>query len=68
MPVLLYWARNDPSAIIENGRELYDIIGAKNPRVRMMEINKAGHFHYREYPDEFVYNITNWIHYWEKQP
>ena len=68
MPVLLYWARNDPSAIVENGRELYDIIGAKNPNVRMIEVNKAGHFHYREYPDEFVYNITNWIHYWEKQP
>jgi len=68
MPVLLYWARNDPSAIIENGRELFDIIGAKNPHTRMMEINKAGHFHYREYPDEFVYNITNWIHYWENQP
>jgi 2-hydroxy-6-oxonona-2,4-dienedioate hydrolase len=68
MPILLYWGHNDPSAVLARGQALYEIVSAKNPNVRMITVNKAGHFHYREYPDEFVYNITNWIHYWEKQP
>jgi hypothetical protein len=30
-------------------------------------MNKAGHFHYREYPEEFNYNVINFIDYWERQ-
>jgi pimeloyl-ACP methyl ester carboxylesterase len=33
----------------------------------MYIVNKAGHFHYREYPDEFNHNIIAFIDYWEKQ-
>jgi 2-hydroxy-6-oxonona-2,4-dienedioate hydrolase len=65
VPVLLYWGRNDPSAMIANGWGLYDIIGEKNPKVRMITVNKAGHFHFREYPEEFNYNVINFINYWE---
>ena len=68
MPVLLYWGRNDPSAMIANGWALFDVLGAKNPRVRMITVNDAGHFHFREYPDEFNYNVINFIDYWEHQP
>jgi pimeloyl-ACP methyl ester carboxylesterase len=64
--VLLYWGRNDPSATIENGWALYDVLGEKNPRVRMVTVNKAGHFHFREYPDEFNYTVTNFIEYWAR--
>lgn len=68
VPVLLYWGRNDPSAMIGNGWALFDVLGAKNPRVRMITVNDAGHFHFREYPDEFNSNVINFIDYWEHQP
>lgn len=68
MPTLLYWGHNDPSAVLARGLDLYEIISAKNARTRMFIVNKAGHFHYREYPDEFNRNIINFIDYWEKQP
>jgi pimeloyl-ACP methyl ester carboxylesterase len=64
VPVLLYWGRNDPSAMIANGWALYDILAEKNPKVRMITVNKAGHFHFREYPEEFDYNVINFINYW----
>ena len=73
MPVLLYWSRNDPNSPVGSpgAREasaLFDVIGEKNPRVRMFIANKAGHFHYREYPEEFNWNVINFIDYWNAQP
>src|ERR1017187_2830375 len=68
MPILLYWGHDDPSAMIQNGWALYDVLGAKNPKVRMITVNNAGHFHFREYPEEFNYNVINFIDYWEKHP
>ena len=49
VPILLYWGRNDPSATVDAGYALFDVLGAKNPRVRMYVVNDAGHFHFREY-------------------
>ena len=66
VPVLLYWSYNDPSATIDMGHALFTVLGAKNPRVRMITVNDAGHFHFREYPEEFNYNVTNFIDYWDK--
>ncbi|MBZ5541536.1 MAG: alpha/beta hydrolase [Acidobacteriia bacterium] len=68
MPVLLYWGRNDPSAVLARGLDLFDIIAEKNQRTRMFITNKAGHFHYREYPAEFNQNVIHFIDYWEHQP
>lgn len=67
VPVLLYWGRNDPSATIEHGWALFDVLGEKNPRVRMITVNKAGHFHFREYPDEFNANVISFVEYSEEQ-
>jgi pimeloyl-ACP methyl ester carboxylesterase len=64
VPVLLYWGRNDPSAVIANGWALFDVLAAKNPKVRMITVNQAGHFHFREYPDEFDDNVIHFIDYW----
>src|SRR5574341_1595219 len=49
-PTLLYWGKNDPSAIPAVGLALFDMISEKNPRTRMLIVNNAGHFHYREHP------------------
>jgi len=49
MPTLIYWGRNDPSAVLARGLELFDVVAEQNPKVRMIVVNKAGHFHFREY-------------------
>jgi pimeloyl-ACP methyl ester carboxylesterase len=65
MPVLLYWAKNDPQApALKNGVVFFDIMAAKQPNVHMILVNRAGHFHFREYPEEFNYNVISFIDYW----
>jgi pimeloyl-ACP methyl ester carboxylesterase len=67
MPVLLYWAVNDPQApALKNGVALYDILTEKHPNTRMMIVNKAGHFWWREHPDEFTYGLIGFIDYWNR--
>ena len=66
MPTLIYWGRNDPSAVLARGHDLYDVMAQQNPKLRMITVNKAGHFHFREYPDEFNYNITGFIDFWAR--
>jgi 2-hydroxy-6-oxonona-2,4-dienedioate hydrolase len=61
MPVLLYWGFNDVSALVARGLELFEVIGAKNPKVSMVIINKAGHESARENPEEFNYHVINFI-------
>jgi len=63
-PTLLYWGKNDPSAILAVGLALFDMIAEKNPRARMLIVNNAGHFHYREHPEEFARNVTNFMTAW----
>ena len=60
-PTLLYWGRNDPSAIVEVGLQLYAMIAEKNKRAHMLIANDRGHFHYREHPAEFVQTVTAFI-------
>lgn len=68
MPVLLYWGKNDPSAMLRNGMALLEVIAARNPNVRMIIANDSGHFHYREHPEEWNQNVINFIDYWGRQP
>jgi 2-hydroxy-6-oxonona-2,4-dienedioate hydrolase len=63
-PTLLYWGKNDPSAILAVGLALFDMISETNPRARMLIVNNAGHFHYREHPEEFARNVINFINAW----
>ena len=63
-PTLLYWGKNDPSAIPAVGLALFDMMAEKNLRSRMLIVNNAGHFHYREHPEEFARNVTNFITAW----
>jgi 2-hydroxy-6-oxonona-2,4-dienedioate hydrolase len=61
VPVLIYWGRNDPSAAIANGQALYDLIAKENPHVRMIIADNAGHFPFREYPEDFASKVTDFI-------
>ncbi|MDX2142055.1 MAG: alpha/beta hydrolase [Rhodospirillaceae bacterium] len=61
MPILLYWGQNDPTAVLEQGISLFDVLGINNPNVRLMVINQAGHFPFREYPAEFSHDLESFI-------
>jgi 2-hydroxy-6-oxonona-2,4-dienedioate hydrolase len=61
MPVLIYWGRNDPSAVIADGQALHDLIAGNNRHVRMIIQDNAGHFPFREDPEDFVSQVTNFI-------
>ena len=76
MPVLLIagkndvldWGINDPVAKLSGEIALFDVIAAKNTKVQMIIISNAGHFMYREHPDEFNAYLTTFIDAWEKYP
>jgi 2-hydroxy-6-oxonona-2,4-dienedioate hydrolase len=63
-PTLLYWGKNGPSAIPAVGLALFDMIAEKNLRARMLIVNDAGHFHYREHHEEFSRNVINFVTAW----
>ena len=52
-PTLLAWAYNDPTATLDQGHALFDLIARATPDARMYIFNRAGHFSYREHPAEF---------------
>ena len=58
---LLAWAYNDPTATIDQGHVLFDLITRKTPDSRMYIFNQAGHFSYREHPAEFNELLRSFI-------
>jgi pimeloyl-ACP methyl ester carboxylesterase len=62
MPILVYWGKKDPSSPAAQGQALYDLLARNNPRVRIITLDKAGHFPFREYPEQFVDDVTSFIH------
>lgn len=61
MPTLLYWGKNDPSAILPIGLALFDMISEHDKRAEMIIVNDAGHFHFREHPKDFAGNVTQFL-------
>ena len=61
-PTLLAWAFNDPTATLDQGHALFDLITRKTPDSRMYIFNRAGHFSYREHPAEFNEMIRSFVH------
>ena len=68
MPILMYWAYNDPQATRERALAFFDNLAVHHSKLRMFWVNKAGHFHFREYPDEFNHNLMSFIDYWNRSP
>jgi pimeloyl-ACP methyl ester carboxylesterase len=69
VPTLIYaakqdtlsWDADDPHAMMRGELEFFDILGANNPRVQMILINEAGHFPYREHPEQFAADLVHFI-------
>ena len=53
IPTLLLWGFNDPTATLDQGHALFDLIAHGTSDSRMHIFNRAGHFTYREHPAEF---------------
>jgi 2-hydroxy-6-oxo-6-(2'-carboxyphenyl)-hexa-2,4-dienoate hydrolase len=60
-PTLLIWGKNDPSAVLDGGLKLFEIISARCPHSHMHIINQAGHYCYREHPDDFVEIVSAFV-------
>ena len=60
-PTLLLWGKNDPSAVISGGLALFDLVAASTKRAQMHIFNQAGHYSYREHPEDFARVVTSFI-------
>jgi pimeloyl-ACP methyl ester carboxylesterase len=60
-PTLVVWGHDDPLAPLPCGLELFELLCAKHPDVRMHIFNQAGHFSYREHPREFNALVSDFI-------
>lgn len=76
VPILLYkgkqdvfdWAADAPHADMRGGIEFFDIVGAKNQRVKLIVINNAGHFVSREHAEQFNADLIQFIEFWNNMP
>lgn len=72
MPILIYaakqdtlgWDADDPHSMMRGELGFFDLVGARNPRVKMVVVNEAGHFPYREHPEQFNADLTHFIDFW----
>jgi 2-hydroxy-6-oxonona-2,4-dienedioate hydrolase len=60
-PILLFWGYNDPTAPLDLGLELYDLIAKKQPRTSLHIVNQAGHHSFRERAAEFNRVVTEFV-------
>lgn len=63
VPTLILWGMNDPSAPVRRGWELFDNVSRHASRCQFHVFNCAGHYSFREHPDEFNEIVTNFIKY-----
>lgn len=61
MPVLIYWGQDDIAAPVATAQALRESIAVSDVHVHMIVVEKAGHFPFREYPERFVSDCTNFI-------
>ena len=60
-PTLVMWGYNDPTAQYKRGLALFDFVAGSTENAQLHVINKAGHFCYREQPEQFNQAVTGFI-------
>ena len=60
-PTMIMWGYNDPTALLEQGQRLYDLIASTERRAYMHILNRAGHFSMREQADNFNATLAGFI-------
>lgn len=72
MPVMLLvgkqdtlsWEVGDPHAMMRSELAMFDILGGHKGRVKLVILNEAGHFPYREHPRQFAAEVDAFISFW----
>lgn len=52
-PTLVVWGRNDPTATLDQGYALLEMLALRQKRTEFSVFNHSGHFTYREHPAAF---------------
>ncbi len=60
-PTQVMWGYNDPTATLAQGQALFDVIASTERRARMVVLNEAGHFSFREQVDSFNHALRGFI-------
>ena len=60
-PILVIWGFNDPTARLEQGHALFDLIAGSSPHAQMHVFNQSGHQPHQEHPDEFNKIVRDFI-------
>lgn len=61
----LDWNAADPAPKLTGCLSLFTTLGANNDKVKLVAYNAAGHFPYRELPEQFNSDLVNFIRYWK---
>jgi pimeloyl-ACP methyl ester carboxylesterase len=64
IPTLLIWARDDATYPLERSMALFDIFAEHNTSVQTLMMNDAGHYAFREKPDEFNFAVIRFVNAW----
>jgi pimeloyl-ACP methyl ester carboxylesterase len=60
-PTLILWGYNDPSAPLDLGLKLMDVISAAQPQTQMHIVNQAGHYLCRDQVDTFNRSVISFV-------
>ena len=60
-PTLVTWGYNDPTADLENGKLLIEVLMKKQRNTEVRLFNRSGHFVYREHPEAFSRMIYKFV-------
>jgi 2-hydroxy-6-oxonona-2,4-dienedioate hydrolase len=52
-PTQIVWGRNDATAVLDRGFELFELLSSHERRTAFTVVDKCGHFPYREHPAWF---------------
>ncbi len=60
-PTAMVWGLNDPSASVKLGMDLLQLIGSVVDRTQLHVVNHAGHYLFRERPEEFHRLVISFV-------
>jgi len=63
----LDWNAGDRTPQMKGCLSIFDTLGANNSRVKLVAYNQAGHFPYRELPEQFNRDLADFVHYWSSR-
>ncbi|WP_336660025.1 alpha/beta fold hydrolase [Leucobacter sp. USHLN153] len=60
-PTQIVWGRDDRTALLYRGLELFDLLRSTNPETRFSVVDKCGHFPYLEHAEWFIETVGRFI-------